>query len=1584
MADYQIRVSADTQQANAQLIKTDKIADKATKQRNIKIGVTNFKDIEKNYKKISASVKDAANDIKMFYGVSKKIPVLGDRVQEVEALAKGTAKLAMNAPAAAAGLKESANAGNILSKSMQAASGSLGGLITNLAKVGFAIYAVKESLGLLGTAYNAFFQSTIGREIQLQETILKTQTALASTSKVFKGSEEITDPYEKIVTLTSQVESNIDSIRERSLELAGVTSGDVIEVFGMVAQQIGQIGGGLDEAEDLAIKFSAALGTFGIPLYQARQEIGSILRGDITQDSYLAKALGITNEDIQKAKSDVDGVMGFLDKRLAASVAGQKIAAQSFSGVTSNIAEIFEEVGRLAGKPLLQPLLSGLSIVYDSLFGIFKQLKAIGTAAGEAIATLTTLIAGGIGEGSKLFANLDFSSLATGLQAAITSALTSIQADVTALLAPVSRLFNEITEAVLSLGQGLASLAIGFADVSIEVFKSLVQVLANLAQILQPVVSAFSGLLSVYGKLLQQPIVQYFSQIAATMKILEVTGATSFIKLALGGVAVAKAWKPVALFFARFVTQAKLLFARLALSVSKAFAAMAQALMAFSSTLDATNPKIKAFQVNVESMGATLNKTAVSAKKAGVAAQGMATGVGVAAKGIKAAIIGLSFFLVKLIAIQVAISLIIDLFGRWQQRNEKIANTARAAAAVEELTTRFKDQTEELSAADRAYKKYLETLASAEYNKAVEEVGKLTAKIEELQATLVNTPKFGAMGSTPQANVEAEIEKVKEERQKLVDFMEKYESQGKKEADKELVKTMAENRSNMEKQLKELRKKLIDDEFRYRNQAARLGLEAEKLRAELILREEERRNKKRLEGEEGASRIFLSNLQKYLETKKRGELDIAMREKELEIAMAELAKQASDYQLQIQKQIAELQKKMGKYQKEVADYQASKALEAAKNSRTGRVTEGAAGGLVDLIANSESFGGNYGAFNRGGSNEGHTAHGSGIDPTLQTKKIKDIMAQQRLGASDPNVLHAVGKYQIIKATMEGLMSGAYGNTGVTPESTFSPANQDKLFAALAQNRIVSENVQATMAGLRSEWVGLQGVPDEKLRPAVEQLLQGANALTEVTQAAAPAPEPMAPETSIDVDASGIEGAMGQIGQMKTLINSLQDDLKADEIQGAFETTFQGAFATEPLEQYEDQLNTITGQMATMAENPLTDPAQAQLRAQIASQQAAIERERLQIVDLLAEAESEGKIDAEQRVALEEQMNTAIAKREENLGSVLTKRLEVNSAQKALNVLTTVQNEALAIQDQIEQSILMLKLKMSGASQAEIGLQTRLLSIEKQRAKALVGITDPKAIAAINTQYDNLIAKVKQLAEVQKALENPIVSLMSTWKQELSNTSQMVASLAQSIQSSLATGMANAITGLIDGTQTVEEAMADMFKNIGRAFIEMATQMIAKALMMQVLGIFMPGAGAGGGFLGGLFGGGGGGLGGLLGMAEGGYVSGPTPALIGEGGENEYVIPESKMDASMQRWGSGARGDQVLQGGADAGGETSETAGEPYNPNININGGVLNFNGSEYISKEELPGIILQASKQGEARTLNRLRNSPTTRRKLSI
>jgi len=1582
VADYQIRVSADTQQANAQLVKTDRIADKATKDRSIKIGVTNLADIQKNYKKINAGVKEAANNIKTFYNISKKVPGLGERVQDIEDLAAGTAKVAANAPQAAAGLKEGAKAGNILATSLKTAGGAANTLITNLAKVGFAIYAVKEAVGILGSAYTAFFNATIGREIQLQETILKTQAALASTSKVFKGSQEITDPYEKIVTLTSQIESNIDSIRERSLDLAGVTSNDVIEVFGMVAQQIGQIGGGLEDAEDLAIQFSAALGTFGIPLYQARQEIGSILRGDITQDSYLAKALGITNEDVQKAKSTAEGLMGFLDKRLAASVAGQKIAAQSFSGVVSNIAEIFEEVGRLAGKPLLKPLLSGLSLVFDSLFSIFKQLKDIASAGGEAIASILTLVAGGLGS-ADIFANLSFEGLATKLQTAVASAFSTIQDDIIQLLGPVTDLFEQITEAVLALGKGLAGLAVGFADISIEVFKALVQTLGQLARVLTPIIQLFSNLLGLYGKLLQQPIVQYFAQLTATMKVLDATGVTGLIKLALVGGTILKAWAPVTAFFTRFVTQVKLTFGRLALAVSAAFQKMSVALQAFAATLTSTDPRIKKFQASIESLGVSLDKTAVKAKRAGAAATTMAGGVGALAKGIKGAIAGFAIFAAKLIAIQLIIAAVMKIIGDFQAKQAEIAAYNRANAAIDELNQKFSDQEKTLTTTEKAYKQYLETLADTAYNKAIQKVGELTEEINKLNDAINDPnrlPATAMSGNSALRNDKKRLAELQKEREKYNEIIEKRDAQRKKKNDEDLVRTMSENRQSMEKELANLRKQLIDDEFRYRQQAARLGVEAERLRGELLIRQEERRNAKRLEGEEGASRAFLENLNKYLSTKMRGELDIAAREKELEIAMANLSKEAADYQLQIQKQIAELQKKMGKYQKEVADYQAEKAKEAATARSSGggnRTFEG--DDMVSQLANAiigKESGGNSRASNASGS--GATGLGQvmpeNIGPWTERYLGKRLTQEQFRNDTDAQMKVILGRF---KDMLNDSISKGYSDEE-------------------AMRRAASEWYSG-QPGLHMDTraQSYNGDPYPSIKEYVDDVMSRVGTANFTsggsTQPSTPTTGngPEAPNTDMSVDASGVQGAIGAVEQMTRLVDQLKTDLKDDEIAAAFEATFQGVFDTAPLEQYDDQLVQIRAQMEAIAANPLENPEGAAIKAQQQAELNRLRREEQQIRETLAEKESEGVITTEQRVELEEKMAEAIQKRQENLTSEVEKKQEVAAAQRALNNLQEVQNEAKNVQAQIDQTILQLQMGMKGANQQQIAIQTRLLAIERQRAQALRGLTDPADIAKVNAAYDTLIAKVKELGQAQAALSNPITQTFMQWKREISDTSAMIASLAQSVQQALAQGMSSAIIGVIEGTQTVEEAMADMFKSIGRAFIEMATQMIAKALMMQVLGIFLPGAGSGGG---GGFGGinlgvaSGGGFGaGLFGFAEGGYVTGPTPALIGEGGENEYVIPESKMESSLQRWTSGARGDQVVSGsGASGSGGMAGEETEPYNPNININGGVLNFNGDEYIQKSELPDIIMQASKQGEARTLARMRNSPSVRRKLAI
>jgi hypothetical protein len=114
-------------------------------------------------------------------------------------------------------------------------------------------------------------------------------------------------------------------------------------------------------------------------------------------------------------------------------------------------------------------------------------------------------------------------------------------------------------------------------------------------------------------------------------------------------------------------------------------------------------------------------------------------------------------------------------------------------------------------------------------------------------------------------------------------------------------------------------------------------------------------------------------------------------------------------------------------------------------------------------------------------------------------------------------------------------------------------------------------------------------------------------------------------------------------------------------------------------------------------------------------------------------------------------------------------------------------------------------------------------------------------------------KIKDQIAAREALKNSpgtkITEKVAQMKTELADTGGMIISLADTIEGELGSAMSNAISGIISGTTTAEEAFSQMFKNIGAAFIDMATKMIAKALIMKVLGIL--GSGMGGASSGGL-------------------------------------------------------------------------------------------------------------------------------------
>jgi len=82
------------------------------------------------------------------------------------------------------------------------------------------------------------------------------------------------------------------------------------------------------------------------------------------------------------------------------------------------------------------------------------------------------------------------------------------------------------------------------------------------------------------------------------------------------------------------------------------------------------------------------------------------------------------------------------------------------------------------------------------------------------------------------------------------------------------------------------------------------------------------------------------------------------------------------------------------------------------------------------------------------------------------------------------------------------------------------------------------------------------------------------------------------------------------------------------------------------------------------------------------------------------------------------------------------------------------------------------------------------------------------------------------------------------------------------------------------------------------------------------------------------------------FAEGGIVDRPTLAMVGEGGEREYIIPQSKMAAASANFLGGARGGAVISQASGGGGGGS--------PQISITTGpVLQQGGEQYVTLYDL-------------------------------
>ena len=183
-------------------------------------------------------------------------------------------------------------------------------------------------------------------------------------------------------------------------------------------------------------------------------------------------------------------------------------------------------------------------------------------------------------------------------------------------------------------------------------------------------------------------------------------------------------------------------------------------------------------------------------------------------------------------------------------------------------------------------------------------------------------------------------------------------------------------------------------------------------------------------------------------------------------------------------------------------------------------------------------------------------------------------------------------------------------------------------------------------------------------------------------------------------------------------------------------------------------------------------------------------------------------------------------------------------------------------------------------------------------------------------------------------------------------------LYQQVGSAIENALVDGIMAAIDGTKSLQSIVSSLLKDVGKMFLQFGIRTALNAVNPSVFP-----------------------------MAEGGFVSSPTRALVGEGGQGEYVIPENKMRESMARYSRGARGASVIPSAGDSG-ALGGSGGTAVADPIDVRYTVERINSVDYVTADQFQAGMRQAAnqgaKQGEQQTLKRLQMSGSTRKRLGL
>jgi len=227
------------------------------------------------------------------------------------------------------------------------------GIFAAFAAVRAVTRGIKDAVAS-GIQFNAF----------VEEATLGIQSLLVSAGQVFGPDGQMLTGMEAFAAAGAEATRQVELLRQEGLRTAA-TFKTLLDTFQIALGPGLAAGLNPDQVRKLTVRISQAASAIGLPQNQLSEEIRSILSGTIQQrTTRIAATLGITNEDIRRAK-EAGKLVEFLDQKFAAfAVAGER-SLSNLNVILSNLRDSF---AKLVG--------TGTLGFFDALKERLNELKA--------------------------------------------------------------------------------------------------------------------------------------------------------------------------------------------------------------------------------------------------------------------------------------------------------------------------------------------------------------------------------------------------------------------------------------------------------------------------------------------------------------------------------------------------------------------------------------------------------------------------------------------------------------------------------------------------------------------------------------------------------------------------------------------------------------------------------------------------------------------------------------------------------------------------------------------------------------------------------------------------------------------------------------------------------------------------------------------------------------------------------------------------------------------------------------------------------------------------------------------------------